>query len=92
MTQASISRNLYRMKISFMYFIYFMFLLFITSVITFLVFTGKTVNEIKDSDSQINVINGSDNLYRELSYQAVVIILLTIISFCVVFHSLKNIV
>jgi hypothetical protein len=97
MSQASISKNLYRMKVFLPYTIYFIFLFFLTSVITFLIFTGKTANNMKDATSngantETNIINSSDSLYRDLSFQAVVISLLTIITFCMVFTTLKTII
>lgn len=92
MTQASISRNLYRMKIALPYTIYIIFFFFLTSVICFLVFTGITANNLKNTNSDVSVINSSDNLYRDLSFQATIISLLTIIAFCSVYYTLKNIV
>lgn len=96
MTQASISKNAYRLKIAIPWVLNFVFLAFLTSVITFLVFTGKSANNMQGaeknsgSNSQTNIFNGSDSYYRELSYQASVISLLTIIAICVVFYTLKN--
>jgi len=97
MTQASISKNAYRLKVALPWAINIIFLSFLTSVITFLVFTGKSANNMqgvsKNNSSttpQTNIFNGSDSYYRELSYQATVISLLSIITLCVVFYTFKN--
>lgn len=80
MSQANISKYAYRLKIALPWLINFILLTFLTSVISFLVFTGISVKTMKQTDI----------LYKELSYQASVISLLTIITLCVVFYTFKN--
>jgi len=97
MSQASISKKLYFLKTSLPWMVYMFTLTFITAVITFLVFTGKSANNMHKADALItrtqnNVYNSSDSFYRELSFQASVISLLTIITICVIYHTFKSII
>ena len=96
MTQASVAKSAYRMKVALPWVIYLTFATFLTSVITFLVFTGMSTNTMKDAPdngtTQSGVFNSAHSFYREVSYQATVISLLTIITFCVVYHTFKVIV
>lgn len=95
MSQATVSRSAYRLKIALPWLVYLISLAFIASVITFLVFTGKASNSMHkstdNSNNESGIYNGSDSFYRELSYQASVISLLTIITICVVYYTFKNI-
>lgn len=90
MTQAMLSKNAYRMKIIFPYLTYFIFGLFIASMISFLVYTGKTVNNLENKIS--NAYGSEDSYYRELSYQACVISLLSVLTFCVVYQTFKKLI
>ena len=93
MTQATVAKTTYRMKVALPWVIYLTFFTFLTSVITFLVFTGMSANTMKDApingSNQTGVYNSANSYYRELSFQATVISLLTIITFCVVYHTFK---
>ena len=94
MTQETISKSAYRLKIFLPWLLIIILLASITSIITFLVFTGLSTNDMRNATPNTNnetgVYNNSDSFYRELSYQATVICLLTIIALCVVFYTLKN--
>ena len=79
MAQESISRHIYRMRVSFPYIINIISLFALTSIICFLIYVGKTVQS-----------EGSDALFREVSYQASVVALLLIISYSVVFGVFSN--
>lgn len=95
MTQARIAKMNYNMKIALPWFTYLLFFSFLTSVICFLVFTGRSANSMggasanTGNNNQTNVYNSKDSFYRELSFQATVITLLTIITFCAVYHTFK---
>jgi len=95
MTQARIAKMNYNMKIALPWFTYLLFFSFLTSVICFLVFTGRSANSMgkasknNGNNNETNIYNSSDSFYRELSFQATVIALLVIITFCVVYHTFK---
>ena len=95
MTQATISKHVYRLKVTLPWLFTILFLASITSIITFLVFTSMATNDMRkatlnSTNSESSVYNNSDSFYRELSYQSTVICLLGIITLCVVFYTLKN--
>lgn len=95
MTQKNISLLSYRLKTALPWLFTILFLAAVTSIVTFLVFTGMATNDMQNADpnatnSESNVYNNSDSFYRELSYQATVICLLGIITLCIVFYTLKN--
>jgi len=92
----SVSKTLFNLRSSIPWVVNILFLAFFTSTVTFLVYTGKSVNYMQNAtdngNTQNNIYNGSDSFYREISFQATVICLLTIITFCIVYHTLKDIV
>lgn len=79
MPQESISRHIYRMRISYPYIINLFSLGALTAIICFLTFVGITVKK-----------EGTDGLNREIAYQSTVIALLLIISYSVVFGVFSN--
>ena len=95
MTQAKIAKIGYNMR-NFLPWI--TYLLFFTSVICFLVFTGKSAHKMNNAiannnnSTQDNIYNSDNSFYRELSYQATVISLLTIITFCIVYKTFKELI
>ena len=92
MTQAKIAKIGYNMRNFLPWITYLLFFTFITSVICFLVFTGKSAHKMNNAiannnnSTQDNIYNSDNSFYRELSYQATVISLLTIITFCIVYR------
>lgn len=79
MPQESISRHIYRMRVSYHWVINFFSLAALTSIICFLTFVGITVKK-----------DGTDGLNREVAYQSSVIALLLIIAYSVVFAVFSN--
>lgn len=79
MAQESISKHIYRLRVSYPYMINFLSLAALTSIVCFLTFIGLTVKK-----------DGSDGLNREIAYQASVVSLLIIIAYSVVFGVFSN--
>lgn len=95
MTQATISKHTYRLKITLPWLITIIFLALITSIVTFLVFTSMSARDMHHADknsgnNETNVKHSSESFYRELSFQAAVICCLVIITLCTVFYTFKN--
>ena len=92
----SVSKTLFKLRSSIPWVINIVFLAFITSVVSFLVYTGKTVNSMQSASNngttENNIYNSSESFYREISFQATTICLLIVITFCVVYHTLKDII
>lgn len=92
----SVSKTLFKIRSSIPWVINIVFLAFITSIVCFLVYTGKTVNEMQNATSngstENNIYNSSNSFYREISFQASVVSLLIVITFCIVYHTLKDII
>lgn len=95
MTQSFIAKNTYRMKILFPYFSLLLLSLFVASVVCFLVFTGKSANAMhnaKDQHHEDKISNGADSFYRDLSFQASVISLLTLTAFSNIYLTFKKLI
>lgn len=98
MTQAKIAKIGYNMRTFLPWITYLLFFAFLTSVICFLVFTGKSAHNMNNAaantnnNTQNNVYNSNNSFYRELSYQATVISLLIIITFCMVYKTFKELI
>ena len=95
MTQATISKHTYRLKITLPWLITIIFLGLITSIVTFLIFTGMSAKDMHHADkntgnTETSVKHSSESFYRELSFQAAVICCLFIITLCTVFYTFKN--
>lgn len=79
MAHESISRHIYRLRVSYPYIINFFSLAALTSIVCFLTFIGMTVKN-----------EGSNGLNREIAFQATVVSLLLIIAYSVVFGVFSN--